>query len=266
MPGMNIFLLNMLLAAALVSGCDAFDRDAMEEYDAATRRWNEGDYRAAVAMYDSIAMNHPFSPRADNALYWAGVTRFLYLGETERGLQTLRFLLKRYPRRDMASQAQYTIAQIYELGYNDYERAAAEYRRGAEYTDREVREKSLYGLADNLFRLGKVGEACDTWLRQVEEFPRGPNAELAYYRLGTASFAKGAIDEAEAYYRKALDISTDHELAVKTKFSLAGCLEAREDLTGALKLYKEIAAEYPNREAIDIKIKALETRIIKKSY
>lgn len=266
MPGMNRFLLNMLLAAALLTGCDAFDRAAMEEYEAATKRWNEGDYRAAVAMYDSIAMNHPFSPRADNALYWAGVTRFLYLGETERGLQTLRLLLKRYPRRDMAAQAQYTIAQIYELGYNDYERAAAEYRRGAEYADREVREKSLYGLADNLFRLGKVGEACDTWLRQVEEFPRGPNAELAYYRLGTASFTKGAIDEAEAYYRKALDISTDHELAVKTKFSLAGCLEAREDLTGALKLYKEIAAVYPNREAIDIKIKALETRIIKKSY
>ena len=29
-------------------------------------------------MYISLAKNHPFSPHADNALYWAGVTQFLY--------------------------------------------------------------------------------------------------------------------------------------------------------------------------------------------
>ncbi len=247
-------------------GCDSLDRSAMREYEAATRRWNAGDYRTAVTMYDAVAMNHPFSPRADNALYWSGMTRFLYLGETEKALQTLRLLLKKYPRRDMAPQAQFTIAQIYELGYNDYERAVEEYRKAAEYSNREVREKSLYGLADNLFRVGKLDEAADTWQRLVDEFPRGEHAELSYYRLGTTAFAKGRLEEAEDFYRKALERSTDPELAVKTKFSLAGCLEAREELSEALKLYKEIATTYPNKEAIDIKIKALESRIMKKSY
>lgn len=255
-----------IIACAALLGCDALDRPAMHEYEAATRLWNAGDYRAAVAMYDAVAMNHPLSPRADNALYWSGITRFLYLGETEKALRTLRLLLKKYPRRDMAPQAQFTIAQIYELGYNDYERAAIEYKKASEYSDREVREKSLFGLAENLFRLGKIDEASETWQRLVDEFPRGVHIELAYYRLGTAAFAKGQLDKAEAFYRKALEKSTDPELAVKTKFSLAGCLEAREELSEALKLYKEIAPSYPNRDAIEIKIKALETRIIKKSY
>jgi hypothetical protein len=60
--------------------------------------------------------------------------------------------------------------------------------------------------------------------------------------------------------------SADKELTVKAKFALAGCLEAGDNLTEALKLYQEIEPEYPNKEAIQIKIKALETRIIKKRY
>jgi len=37
-------------------------------------------------------------------------------------------------------------------------------------------------------------------------------------------------------------------------------------LQEAFTIYKEIEASYPNPEAIQIKIKALENRIIKKSY
>jgi TolA-binding protein len=174
--------------------------------------------------------------------------------------------LKHYPRRDMAPAAQWYIAQIYELGYSDYGRAIEEYRKAIEYTDRGVREKSLYSLADNLFRIGRREEARDTWERQVTEFPNGAQSRIAYYRLGTAAFAKGELEKAEAYYLKTIENNTDRELAIKAKYALAGCFEAEERLTDALKLYKEIEPEYSNPEAIRIKIKALETRIIKKSY
>jgi TolA-binding protein len=194
------------------------------------------------------------------------VTQFLYLGETEKALQTLRLLLKHYASSDMAPAAQWYIAQIYELGYSDYGRAIEEYRKAAEYSNREVREKSFYSLADNLFRLGKRQEAQEVWTRQVTEFPNGPQSRLAFYRLGTAAFAHGELEAAEAFYRRTLENSTDQELAVKAKFALAGCFEAGDNLAEALKLYKEIAPEYPNPEAIRIKIKALETRIYKKSY
>jgi TolA-binding protein len=100
----------------------------------------------------------------------------------------------------------------------------------------------------------------------VTEFPNGAQSRIAYYRLGTAAFAKGELEKAEAYYLKTIENNTDRELAIKAKYALAGCFEAEERLTDALKLYKEIEPEYSNPEAIRIKIKALETRIIKKSY
>jgi TolA-binding protein len=256
----------ILGAALLVAGCDALDKAASQQYEAATKKWNSGDYRAAVQLYDAVAKEHPWSPKADNALYWSGLTRFLYLGETEKGLQTLRLALKKYPRRDMAPAAQYMIAQIYELGYNDYERAILEYRKAAEYTDRAVREKSLYSLGENLFRTGKIADAKAAWLMQVEEFPKGPHVEFGLFRLGTTSFSQGKLDEAESYYRRVLQTSTDADLVMKTKFSLANCLEAGDQLKEALALYRELAPQYPNRDALEIKIKALETRIAKKSY
>ena len=139
-----------VLAAALaaVAACEAVDKQASLEYEAATKRWYAGDYPAAVSMYISMVKNHPYSPQADNALYWVGVTQFLYLGETERSLQTFRLLLKKYPGRDMAPPAQLYIAEIYELGYNDYVRAIEEYRKATLYSDKDVRERSLYSLGD----------------------------------------------------------------------------------------------------------------------
>jgi TolA-binding protein len=141
-----------------------------------------------------------------------------------------------------------------------------EYQKAVEYSNREVREKSLYSLADNLFRLGRRDDARAVWLRQVTEFPNGAQSRLAYYRLGTSAFAKGELSKAEAFYRKTIEGGTDKELSVKAKFALAGCFEADDNLTEALTLYKEIEPLYANPEAIQIKIRALETRIIKKSY
>jgi TolA-binding protein len=256
----------VLLMAAVFSGCDLFDRAAIDEYEAATKRWNAGDYPSAVRMYLGLVKEHPHSSRADDSLYWAGVTQFLYLGQTDKALETLQLLLKRYPRRDTAPEAQWYIAQIYELGYSDYARAIEEYRKAIGQPSREVREKSLYGLADCLFRMGKIDEAREAWTSQVTEFPSGPNVRLGYYRLGTMAFSKGELDAAEGHYRKALENNPDQELAMKANFALAGCLEAGDHLPEALKLYKEIEPSYPNKEVIQIKIKALEARIIKKSY
>ncbi len=259
-------MLALAAAFASLNGCEVFDKQATQEYESATKRWYAGDYPAAVSMYISLVKNHPFSPHADNALYWVGVTQFLYLGETEKSLQTFRLLLKKYPRRDMAPAAQLYVAEIYELGYSDYARAIEEYRKATHYSDKDVRERSLYSLADNLFRVGKIEDARNTWKVQVKEFPRGGKADIAYYRLGTTAFSKGQIEEAEGYYRRSLEVSRDQETVVKAKFALAQCLEASENLKEALAIYKELEPSYQNKDAIQIKIRALETRIIKKSY
>jgi TolA-binding protein len=256
----------VILIAILLTGCNVFDNAASNEYEAATKRWNAGDYQTAVMLYFELVKEHPFSPKADEALYWAGVTQFLYLGETDKALQTLRLLLKTYPRRDRAPHAQWFIAQIYELGYNDYERAIQEYQKAAAYPNREVQEKSLYSLAECQFRVGRTAEAKETWKKQVAEFPNGQQSRLAYFRLGTAAFSNGELETAEQYYRKALEQNTDRALVIKAKFALAECLELGDNLKDALVLYKEIEPEYPNPEAIQIKIKALEKRIVKKSY
>lgn len=259
-------LVFVLLVGMFFSGCDVVDKAASNDYEAATKRWNAGEYQAAVQMYFTLVKEHPSSPKSVEALYWAGVTQFLYLGETDKALQTLRLLLKTYPRKERTPYAQWYIAQIYELGYSDYERAIAEYRKAAAYTNREVREKSLYSLAECLFRIGRIEEARETWTTQVAEFPNGQQSRLAYFRLGTAAFSRGELDVSEQYYRKALENNADKELMIKAKFALAECLELGDRLKDALALYKELEPVYPNSEAIQIKIKALENRILKKSY
>jgi TolA-binding protein len=259
-------ILLALLIGMLLTGCEVFDKSASNEYEAATKQWNAGDYPTAVRMYFAFVKDHPSNPKAVEALYWAGVTQFLYLGETDKALQTLRLLLKTYPRRERAPYAQWYIAQIYELGYSDYGQAIDEYRKAAAYSNREVREKSLYSLAECLFRTGKIDEARETWTKQVAEFPNGQQARIAYFRLGTAAFSRGELDASQQFYRKALENNPDKELVIKVKFALAECLELGDNLKGALAIYHELEPVYPNKESLQIKIKALEKRIAKKSY
>jgi len=39
----------LLLCAAIgLTGCDAFDKAAQNEYEAATKRWNAGEYQTAA--------------------------------------------------------------------------------------------------------------------------------------------------------------------------------------------------------------------------
>lgn len=269
MPAAKRAVFVLALAAGLFgapAGCDLVDRRVAEKYEAATKQWNEGDYRNAVANYIALVKEHPRSQYADNALYWIGMTQFLYLGETDKALQSLRLLLKKYPRRDMAPAAQLAIAEIYELGYNDYPRAIEEYTKASGYSDKEIRERSLFSIGENLLRMKKADEASNAWKRQVQEFPAGKRADVANFRLGTMAFAKGEIDEAEAFYRRTLQISQDAELAMNATFSLAECLEAKESLQEALALYRTLEPQYQNKDVIQIKIKALETRILKKSY
>lgn len=204
----KIFFLFLLPALCLCS-CNTFDKKATDQYEAATKRWNNGEYQLAARMYLGLVKDHPFSARADDALYWVGVTQFLYLGQTDQALETLGLLLKRYPHRDMAPQAQWYIAQIMELGFSDYDKATGEYRKAAEYsTNREVREKSLYSLADCLFRVGKIEEAREIWTLQTKEFPAGPQANLGYFRLGTTAFSKGELEAATVFIEKRLKTTT----------------------------------------------------------
>jgi len=263
---MKWFKFAAVLVVLLVPACQLFDRQATEEYEAASKRLAAGEHQTAVSMFISLVKEHPFSPHADNALYWAGVTQFLYLGDSEKALQILRLVLKKYPNRDMAPAAQLYIAEIYELGYNDFPRAIEEYRKASRSTNKDVRERSLYSLADNLFRVGRIDEARDAWLEQVKEFPAGSRADIAFYRLGTTAYSRSLLAEAESYYRRSLNISKDKEIVIKAKFALAQCLEAEENLKDALAMYKDLEPDYANKDAIQIKIRALETRILKKSY
>jgi uncharacterized protein YceK len=38
----------VILIGILLTGCDVLDKDASNKYEAATKRWNAGDYQTAV--------------------------------------------------------------------------------------------------------------------------------------------------------------------------------------------------------------------------
>ena len=97
---------------------------------------------------------------------------------------------------------------------------------GAEQALAEIAQLANQGRAE------QARQACEAFLAQ-----HGPAAE-AYYWLGLLADAGGAVEQAEAHYRKALYLRPEHQ---ESLLHLAALLAARGDVDAARRLQERAA-------------------------
>ena len=56
---MKKLVIVLLLTIFVLSGCNVFDKAAQNEFEAATKLWNAGDYQSAVRLYFELVEEHP---------------------------------------------------------------------------------------------------------------------------------------------------------------------------------------------------------------
>lgn len=97
----------------------AESRQEVSEYEAAFRRYREGDYGGAIDRFQAFLQNHPSSDYADNALFWQGESYFR-VGDYERAVLTFEEVTTRYPDGNKVPDALYRQGiALMELGSRD---------------------------------------------------------------------------------------------------------------------------------------------------
>jgi hypothetical protein len=66
---------------------------------------NKSDVEAAIELYNKLVKDNPKSTLSDDALYHIAVLRHRPMGEDDRAIKAIDYLLANYPRGDMAGQA-----------------------------------------------------------------------------------------------------------------------------------------------------------------
>lgn len=130
---------------------------ADEQYEQGVSALKTGNVEGAVKTLISFAGEYPKHPRADNALYFAGIGQ-MALKEYENAEKTFHDALARYPAGDTVLD-------------------------------------SMLKLAECRFKLNRPQDARATWEKIVAGFPGTAAATAAQQRLASLSAAKAASPE-----------------------------------------------------------------------
>lgn len=254
---MRLWIIPVLLL--LVIGCDALPK---REYKSAEKKWVKGDYLGALKGFEKIVEDHPESSVADDAYYWIGQIYYLHLREPRKALESFSIVVTKYPGSPYLIGAQEKIAEIQEKELTDYRQAIVEYQKLADISfDQEVIKRAYYKIGEVYFKMGDYEQARTEWDVFVKKYPKGSQTEEALFRIASTYFIEGRHREAINAYKVFLDTFPQSELALKARFDIASSWEEEGNLEKALEGFKEIEDLYPNKDAVRIKIRAIEERI-----
>jgi TolA-binding protein len=153
------------------------------------------------------------------------------------------FYTYRQNQREVAAGEALTQANISDSGT---QLAEACQKIAADYAGTLAAQRARLQSATVLFITGKYADAQTQYQMFLDAYP--DNFFTAQATLGLASSldALGKTDQAISAYQRASNQTSDLNVAVSAKFSLARIDEAQGKLAEAQRLYREVARSYGN--------------------
>ena len=161
--------------------------------------------------------------------------------------------------------AQENVANIYKNELRDYDQAIIEYQKYIHMvTDQKEIEESQYNIATCYFKKGDYIQAITEFEVRLNDYPKSEFKEDASFQRLNCYFILGSCDKAMEGYEKYLQEFPKSKFSFEAKYSIANCMEEKEDLPGALEIYKSIKGDHPNKRLVELKIEGIEDRLAKR--
>ena len=215
---------------------------ADEALKQALRHQRNGDYQAAIAVYQGILSSYPDSPEAREALYQLGETHML-AHDYAAALESLEQFRERYPDDARFPYTTFRLATTYEkLGW--WDEAILAYR---EYGDQSsiIPDYVHLFVGYALMELERYEEAREE-LAQVLDLAPPLTLELqAHQQMALASRRLEEYDQAVAYYQRLLDRAQEDGTRAETLYQMAVTYQEAQNLAQAAQVFTELATKYP---------------------
>ena len=223
----------------------------------------QGDYPAAVALFQGIYQRHPTFHLAPQALFQAGEVLNLFEQRYPEALLAYLMVEKDYPETAVAHKARRQVAEIYKYRLRDYAKAVVAYQRLLDggVTDGD---RIQYELADSYFRLNNFEQARIEFESLLKNWPKSALVPEVRYRIATVYVLEGNLQAAETAFRGVIHDWPDNPFALEARLGLAGALEEGERLLDALQVLEQLRGVYPNKEILEKRISQVQERIRKK--
>lgn len=215
------------------------DADALASVD----RYTEA--QATLATLLAANPDHAAGVRANRLLAWT----YAQQSRADLAIATEQAMLARYTAQGDDANLGAALLTIAHDHFNAkrYDDAAVHYQ---DYVQRfphaDQRLTALYQEGLCYLRLGRSGDAVDTWRQVTTAAPAAPEARQAWLRSGDALFQAGHYDEARACYDALLRNFPDPQLHATASLRLARCDYNEGKGDDALARFRRVVADHPD--------------------
>lgn len=248
---------------------------AAARYEKALTHHKAGEHEAVVRSL--AGFTPPAEVEAD--VYWLLAESYAALDRGDEAIQYYRFITDRFPKHELACDANYQLAHLlksrgafrqaarryavvvksfpdHELApralfasafclakAGDHEQAARDWAALiTRYASDPLREQALYHKALSEVRLKRDAQVQATFGVLLRDFPKSKYRADAHYWLGLVAKEAGRWETASSELRAALDVGLGDALALEAKLQLASVLHKRSEWGPAADLLQELLA------------------------
>lgn len=261
MPSKDLPIRRSAVAAALLvllflPACSSRDQ-ARAVFEAAQERLADGDYAGALSKYSEVVSRHQSSAYGPKSQYMIAYVQNRRFNDRQKAIESYSTLIYIYPESPEAMRARVDLAELYSSA-NDHRKAIEEYgailRSGPPDAGRYV-----YAMAMEYVKMNDLRQARVELKGLLVSSGPGPVPQIKF-DIADTYYIEGNLMEALSWYDAVISETPDGRLKTEARFGKARALEEAGRLNEALAVYRAIAGDYPNQEALRTRVEWIEKR------
>lgn len=255
----NICLASSILCLLIfIASCS---KDLAEfKYEMADELFLKGKYQKALKLYKYIVEENGDSAVASASQYKIGQIYRLYMNNDAEALKSYETLIFLYPDSREIPLARKDMAEVY-LKQGRYQKAISEYYWLANNSRGREREQFRYEIALCYIKMSDTTQARIELEELLNDDPSYDMTKKTLYQIANTFYLEGRFNNAISVYDNIINNYPEDDLSVEAKFGKAIILEELNNLTDAIKIYKDISEKYTNKEVVKNRIMGIETRL-----
>lgn len=242
----------------LFAGCSSYRAEPL--YDSAERSLSDGAYHEALEGYGRVIDEFPGSSFAAKSQYRIADIYDRHLNEPDKALQAYSEVRYMYPARGEARAAAAGIAGIYSRG-GDHKKAVEEYQAllDGPATERLIYKRLIAAeyLMMNDFRQARIEYEE---LASSDGLPAGLVPEILY-QIASTYYIGGQAEEAARRFDEIIRKYPEAGIVMEARLGKGNALAEAGRTGEALSILRSLEREYPNKEALRVRIELLERRL-----
>ena len=247
----SLLIIILMTACSREGSADLFERGEV--------LLGDGDHMEALEIYRSLANKFPESAHAPSARYRIGMIHYLHTGHLKKALDAYLSLILLYPESEEIALARGDMAEIYRRN-GEHRKAIGEYQWLVEHSKGAERDAYRYNIAMEYQNLSDFKQAVIEIEDILKNSPSDKLLPKLYYQLGSNQYLDGDTEGAMTTYDTVIEEYSNDPLSLEATLGKAVILEEMGRLREAAALLRSLIEVYPNRDAIEVRLKWVKKR------